>query len=158
MPGITWTLAAVLGLGFPVTTRAGVVVPPSRATTDGNSSNTYPFSCQIFGVTSQRYQQVYLGAEIGTGTIQEIRLRPDTPTGSPFGSTTLPGVTLTLSSTTAAPDGLSSTFAANVGPYVTTVFSWDLVLSSAASSAVPRLAGFAAVVGPMLHAFGGPTS
>jgi cysteine-rich repeat protein len=131
-------LAIALGLGFAPNSGAAVVVPQNRATTDGNSSNSFPFSCQVFGITSQHYQQVYLGTEIGTGTIKEIRLRQDASTGSGFGPTTLADVTVRLSSTTAAPDGLSATFAANVGPDVATVLSADLVLSSPASTAVPR--------------------
>ena len=121
----------------PARAAASVVVPAAKAAVEGNSSGSFPFGCS-FGVTSLRYQQVYLGAEVGTGTVTELRLRRDAQTGAPFGPTTIPGVTITLSSSTVAPDGLSATFAANVGPDVATVFSGNLTLSSASSSAVPR--------------------
>ena len=49
----------------------------------------------------------------------------------------LTGVTIALSSTTASPDGLSSTFSANIGADATTVFSGNLTLSSAATGGSP---------------------
>ena len=120
--------------------RAQVVVPNAQTMAEGNFNNLHPFSCgdPSIHLDSERYQQVYLGSEIGTGNILEIRFRGDGTSSSSFGATTFPGVVITLSSTTAAPDALSTTFANNVGSDVTTVFSGNLTLSSAASMMVPR--------------------
>ncbi len=115
-----------------------VVVPKAQETVEGNGDNSFPFNCAFLGLSSQRYQQVYLGSEVGSGTITRIAFRPDPLNISAFGPTTIPGVTITLSSTTAAPDALSPTFAANVGADVTTVFSGNLVLSSANVGGPPR--------------------
>jgi len=127
-------LVALLGSAA----RAQVVVPNAQTTVEGNFNNLHPFSCRSLTLNSERYQQVYRGTEIGTGNILEIRFRGDGTTDSSFGSTTFPGVVITLSSTTAAPDALSTTFANNVGSDVTTVFSGSLTLASAASMMVPR--------------------
>jgi hypothetical protein len=90
-----------------------------------------------------RYQQVYLGFEVGKGEISELRFRQDSEFGSAFGPWFIPNVTIQLSSTmTAHPfgplGGLSSTFADNIGPDATTVFVGNLTLSSNESLAVPR--------------------
>jgi hypothetical protein len=85
-----------------------------------------------------RYQQVYLGPEVGSGTITQIAFRQDGGGGGAFGPTTINGITITLSSTSAAPDGLSNTFMSNVGADETTVFSGNLTLSSPASLADPK--------------------
>jgi hypothetical protein len=137
---VGWALviAALLLIAVPpVVSAAQVVVPNAQTSVEGNSANTLPFGCVITSA-SMRYQQVYLGSEIGSGTITEIRFRQDAPAVVLFGPNTINGVTITLSSTTAAPDGLSATFAKNIGADVTTVFSGNLTLSSAASAAVPR--------------------
>ncbi len=115
-----------------------VVVPNAQTTAEGNFDNSFPFNCGTLSLSSQRYQQVYLGSELGSGTITRIAFRPDSAVTSAFGPTTIPGVTITLSSTMAAPDTLSATFAANVGADVTTVFSGNLVLSSADVGGPPR--------------------
>ena len=133
-----WTLAiiALLIVVRPAES-ATVVVPNAQASVVGNGLNIAPFSCAAVS-TSMRYQQVYLGSEVGSGTITEIRLRQAAGEGA-FGPTNITGVTITLSSTTAAPDGLSATFANNIGADVTTVFSGNLSLSSAACGAGPCL-------------------
>jgi len=112
-----------------------VVVPNAQTAVEGDSDGEIPFSCFA---ASSRYQQVYLGSEVGSGVITEIRFRQDGVTGTTFGPSTFRDITITLSSTTKSPDDLSLTFAANVGADVTTVFSGDLTLSSASSTAVPR--------------------
>lgn len=113
-----------------------VVVPNARATVEGNSNSNSPFGRGIGNAV--RYQQVYASAELVAGTVVEIRFRQDAETGAPFGPTTFPSATITLSTTSAGPDALSTTFASNVGADVTTVFSGPLVLSSAPSIATPR--------------------
>jgi len=131
------TLGGATLLGRPVYVGAQVIVPNAQAASDGNMSNIHPFDCHGFVLGSMRYQQVYLGAEVGTRTITGIRFRRARD-GSPFEPRRISDVTITLSSTNAPPDGLSATFSSNVGSDVTTVFAGDLTLSSGESSESPR--------------------
>jgi hypothetical protein len=68
----------------------------------------------------------------GVVLIDEIALRPDAGTGQAFAGT-LPLVQIDLSTTSMAPDALSTLFANNLGANNTTVFSGPLSLSSADS-------------------------
>src|SRR5713226_7983258 len=109
-----------------------VVVPNSARTTEGNSNNGYPFDLGQTGLTSQRYQQVYAASQFGGGgLITQIVFRPDAIAGQAFTST-LPDIQIDLSTTSAADDALSSTYADNVGADDTVVFvRGPLTLSSA---------------------------
>src|SRR5438067_7165772 len=116
-----------------------VVVPNSLASTEANENNAFPFNCLAFGASSMRTQQVYRGTEVGSSTITQLAFRPDgTASASAFGPTTISSVTIKLSTTTKAVDGLSATFADNVGADVQTVFSGNLTLSSANTGGPPR--------------------
>lgn len=106
-----------------------VVVPNvSPSTTSGN--NAFPFDCAP-ALPSQRYQQVYAGSQVGSGSISQIAFRPKFDA---FPPTVIPNVTITLSTTSRAVTGLDTTFANNVGADVKTVFLGDLTLSSAGGS------------------------
>jgi len=109
-----------------------VVVPNSARTTEGGTNNSYPFNITPFGLPSQRYQQVYAASQFGGGgLITQIIFRPDAFAGNAFTST-LPDIQIDLSNTSAADDGLSTTFANNVGSNDTVVFArGPLMLSSA---------------------------
>jgi len=109
-----------------------VVVPNGNAMVEGNSNNGYPFDLGQTGLTSQRYQQVYAASQFGGGgLITQIIFRPDAFAGQAFTST-LPDIQIDLSTTSAADDGLSSTYANNVGADDTVVFArGPLTLSSA---------------------------
>lgn len=137
-----WATLIIVGTATALETIASptkaevVVVPNASAAVQGNFGTIYPFSCASNALMSQRLQQVYMGTEVGSGTITEIRFRQH-GTGSAFGPTTLPNVTIALSTTSAPVDSLDLTFANNVGSDVTTVFSGDLTLSSAACSSTP---------------------
>jgi hypothetical protein len=109
---------------------ADTIVPSAVGSIEGNANNGFPFNIGEFGITSQRYQQVYVASEFsGTVTITGIAFRPDASEGAAF-SSTLNNVQIDLSTTSAPVDGLSSTFALNVGANVTTVRSGSLPLSS----------------------------
>src|SRR5205823_2210425 len=137
-------LSALLLLGtilFPMgatSTQAAtnIVVPNSNATVEGNIANSFPFNIADFSLSSQRYQQVYSAAQFaavsGPQLVTQIAFRPDASAGSAF-TATLPNVQINLSSTSKAPDGLSTTFASNVGADDTIVHSGPLALSSAFS-------------------------
>jgi hypothetical protein len=106
-----------------------VVAPNSARTTEGDYDNAWPFNRGDFG--SQRYQQVYAASQFGgPGLITQIVFRPDATDGQAFTST-LPDIQIDLSTTSAPDDGLSTTFANNVGADDTVVFArGPLMLSS----------------------------
>jgi hypothetical protein len=110
-----------------------VVVPSARKTTEGNAENFFPLDLGDLGLHSQRYQQVYKASEFtsfgGPIRVTEIAFRPDPFWGDAF-QTTLPGVEIHLSTTSKVPDGLSTTFASNLGADDTLVFNGSLQLSS----------------------------
>ena len=133
----------VLGLLFMASAIQGaqVVVPVGLEDVEGNTNNASPFDCLVFD-PSQRYQQVYLGSEVGSGEIVELQFRQDGVFGDPFDPVTIPATVIQMSSTTADPfgllGGLSVVFADNVGIDVVTVLDGDLELSSVAIGGVPR--------------------
>jgi hypothetical protein len=106
-----------------------IIVPNELAAAEGNVPSQFLTGAYIFA--SVRYQQVFAGSQFsGVGRITEIAFRPDAVHGIPF-STTLSNVRIGLSTTLRAPDGLSATFADNVGIDDTVVFSGNLTLTSA---------------------------
>jgi hypothetical protein len=117
-------------------TAAVVVVPQSAATVEGNFSQIGPFNIAPFGVPSQRYQQVFAASAFASLTqphlITHIAFRPDAVEGAAF-SATIPDIRINLSTTSRPPDGLSGTFAENVGADDTVVFNGALPLASAFS-------------------------
>jgi len=114
-----------------------VVVPNSLASVEGNANSGFPFNLDSFSLTSQRYQEVFAASEFaaltGLADITQIAFRPDASFGAAF-SSTLPDIQIDLSTTSMVPDGLSSTFADNIGPDDTVVYArGPLALSSAAT-------------------------
>ena len=113
-----------------------VVVPNSLETSEGDGANAFPFHISFFlpPIPSMRYQQVLHSSEFsafgGPAIITRIAFRPDAVFGNVF-SSTLPSIQIDLSTTSAAPDALSSTFASNVGADDTPVYNSILPLSSA---------------------------
>ena len=107
-----------------------VVVPNSAATTEGDTNNSWPFDRD--GAGSQRYQQLYVASQFGGGgLITQLVFRPDSFAGSAFTST-LPDIQIDLAYSSAADDGLSSTYANNITAGDTIVFArGPLTLSSA---------------------------
>jgi hypothetical protein len=104
----------------------------SLETREGNFNNIFPFS---IGSSSQRYQQVFLATDFVPPSRQElitqILFRPDAILGDAF-SSIIPDIQINLSTTRAAPDHLSTTFANNVGNDDAVVFNRGaLSLSSA---------------------------
>ena len=84
-----------------------------------------------------RYQQLYLGSEVGTGLITEVAFRQDAAFGAAFGPATLSGFTMSLSSTDTQIDDISQTFAENIGADEMLVVSGDLVLESPPTERIP---------------------
>ena len=108
-------------------TSADVVVAPNDL-----STNDAVFGSGVLRAANYREQAVYAAthfpSDIGL-VITELRFRPDYFYGTPF-DTTIEGIQVNLSTATAGPDALSTTFANNVGPDDTVVFSGALACSS----------------------------
>ncbi|HSG71783.1 MAG TPA: hypothetical protein VLA12_15285, partial [Planctomycetaceae bacterium] len=120
-----------------------VVVPNSLESFEGNSENSFPFNIGVLssiGLESMRCQQIYSADQFSSLTqpvlITEIRFRPDGAFGLPFDSE-LPDVQISLSTSSASPDGLSLIFAENVGPDETIVHDGALHLSSSPTGSAP---------------------
>jgi hypothetical protein len=114
-----------LGINLTYAVVPTVVVPNSAANTEGNNNNSFPFNLTDIGFPNQRYQQLFDASQfatIGSGLITQIIFRPDADTGAAF-SSMLSDIQINLSTSTAADDALSLTFADNVGTDDTIVFA-----------------------------------
>ena len=103
-----------------------LVAPNNLAAAD------YPFGAGTLAAANYRSQQVYGAQHFPPGIaliITELRFRPDYQHGKAF-STTITNIQVRLSTTAKNPDGLSSTFASNVGADEVVVFSGALSMSS----------------------------
>ncbi|HKB15588.1 MAG TPA: hypothetical protein VKF62_05950 [Planctomycetota bacterium] len=138
-------LATCLAAALPLGARASdVVVPSPWAASPGPDNNSYPFGFFSPGGAG-RYQQVYAASDLlASGVafpiaITALSFRPGqmNPTSSfPLAGETLT-VTVSLAASTAAPDALSSTYAANVSGAATVVYSGTLSLPSIPSFSGP---------------------
>jgi hypothetical protein len=102
-----------------------LVVPNEWSTAQADTGNLFP----LFSSQPIRYQQVFDAGQFsrltpGGGLINRIAFRGHGP-GTPF-TGTVPQLQVNLSTTNKSPDNLSSTFAENVGPDDTQVFSGPL--------------------------------
>ncbi len=117
-----------------------IVAPGAQAGVEGNSNNAYPFSLGGFPATA-RYQQIFGAPQFsslsGPVLITQIAFRPDSLGGNTFHKT-LSNVQINLSTSTANPEALSTTFANNVGADNTVVRSGGLALSSANAGSGPK--------------------
>jgi hypothetical protein len=115
---------------------AQTVVPLALATTEGNGNNIFPFQTPGYPPPSLRYQQLFTATEFGAlggpVFITHVNFRPDADFGVPFGIG-IASIQINLSTTTAVDDGLSTTFAANIGSDDAVVFAGPLTLTSAMS-------------------------
>ena len=116
-------LAALLS----VVGSASTIVPNANASTPGNFDNRFPFL--VTG--GMVYEQVFASNQFsGPITIGEMDLRNGVFVNEAFTST-ISDIQIFLSTTSAAPDALSTTFASNLGPNNTEVYNGSLTLSSA---------------------------
>lgn len=122
---------------------ATVVAPNANAATPGDTSNVFPFS-----TSPTRYQQVFGAADFsalgGPSLVTQLALRPDEIQGDIFAA--IYDVQIKLSTTTAAVDGLSATFASNLGADATTVYSGLLPLLTFDTAAAGGTRAFDIVV------------
>jgi hypothetical protein len=111
---------------FTMSIFAGPLVAPNEwANAFGDAGNLFP----LFSSMPMRYQQVFDAGQFsrlnpGGGLINRIAFRGHGP-GVPF-TANVPQLQVNLSTTSKTPDALSSTFAENVGPDDTQVFSGPL--------------------------------
>jgi hypothetical protein len=124
-------LIVISHLLLPAAGAVMIVAPNGLENTEGNSNNCFPFTgCSPI----DRYQQVFDSSQFAAlpqpELITEIAIRPDAQFGT-AGTVSFSNVMLSLSTTSAAPDALSSSFAANIGADATTVYSGALTLTTA---------------------------
>ncbi len=116
-----------------------VTVPNEYETMDAGTGNCIPLGLACFGAdASARHQQIYAADEFAgaSGVIDTIAFRLDCGK-SPFDVTGI-DIEVRLSHTAVAPQAMSATFAANVGPDETLVLDeTSLSLSSAGGPCPP---------------------
>lgn len=117
---------------------ADVVVPGANATVDAGGLVTMPFDVRAAAGQPVRYQQVYGAGEFGVNplTIYGMAFRLNTVGfGNPF-PYSVSNLSISLSTTGAAVDGLSNNFANNLGPDLTVVRTGPITFSSASGGAL----------------------
>ena len=120
-----------------------VVLPSAQEFSDGNITDEgIPF-----GTALTRYQQVYLGSEVGSRWISEIRFRGARDYSrecgfAPFCPEIFQDTTITLSTTQRDVDDLTDLFSTNAGPDETVVFEGDLRILSRGNGGVTSLDPF----------------
>lgn len=117
----------LLCLGLAHTSYADqIVVPNANTNTEGNDG--------IATTTLIRLQQVFASSQFaaagGPIIVTQIAFRPDVGYASTF-TFTNPNLQINLSTTSMAPDGLSTTYASNVGADDTVVGNGAITLSTA---------------------------
>jgi hypothetical protein len=104
----------------------GAVTGPNYAAFSSTSDASATFESPL------RSQQVYGASQFPDSPIliKELRFRPGTPPYGGVFSATITNIQINLSTTTNNPDGLSTTFANNIGADNTIVYSGSLSISS----------------------------
>jgi len=134
-----------------------IVAPNGFETVDGDTGNLFPFFATSATNNSMRYQQVFDASEFGAigaggGAITEIAFRAHSD--SPPFAAPLASIQINLSTTANAADGLSTTFADNVGADDTTVFGpAPFAVSSAQPANFTHTAKPFEIVFPLLTPF-----
>jgi len=140
------TFILLICAGAALAQPAQVVVPNGLANTEGNSSMSDPFNS-----TSFRFQQVFDASQFaflgnGTARIDSISFRLDGASTQDV-SFFFGGSSVVLSTTTRAPDGLSTVFADNRGADAKTVWNGALSIGGVAQAgAMPQPWPFAETI------------
>jgi hypothetical protein len=130
------TLLLLLSLGLSKVNAqpdvVSIVVPNANEFVEGNIGSSFPFN----EPSPMRYQQLYSSTQFaGCGKIIQVKFRYDGfRTG---GSVTYPDILIQLSTTTVTAGTISTTFAANIGPNVITVYDGELSFSAPTCSGEP---------------------
>ena len=110
---------------------AAVVVPNANLAVEAGEENRFPLLVN----GGQRYQQVYAASQFGAlagggELITGMVFRPDSPDGGAFGPLTVNNLTISLSTTSTVPGGMSTVFANNIGGDNTVVLAGSTTISS----------------------------
>jgi len=119
-------LSFVVCLAFDTPVFGQSVVPNALQNMAGNF-NGDAFDCTR--ANGLRSQTVFLGSEVGKGTIVSLAAR-GLPNSGPLAPTTFPDVTIIMSTTPVSIPGLSTTFASNYGGDTKTVFQGPFIQSA----------------------------
>lgn len=134
-------LTLTAGAFISVATATAVVAPNGDANSEGNTNNVAPFSAGWFGSNpTARYQQVYGSNQFGGSSIDigAIAFRFDSIVAPGTETDVFPDVQIDLSTSSSAPDQLSTTFANNVGANNSVVYSGSLTLTGSALGQSPN--------------------
>ncbi len=128
----TLILILIAGAWATETRAINLVVPNANALTKGDNANGFPFALAYHD--TQYYQQIYDASQFGLlwpngGTINSVGFR-----GYPTWPTMVYSVTLTLSTTTRAVDGLDTNLSSNLGPDNKRVFGGGYTLPAVSAS------------------------
>jgi len=133
---------ALLGLGVLTLTSTGaaraqtIVAPNAQQNVEGNNGLRF--------LDDARYQTVYAASQFsaltGPTLLTQIAFRPSIGAGTSPQTQTIADIQFDLSTTSAAPDALSSTFASNVGADNLSVFrgAFDISTANTGPAAGPR--------------------
>jgi hypothetical protein len=132
MMRVVGVFALLTLLVFPATA-ATVVIPNTNENVPGPSNNAFPLNAG----TPMRYQQVYAANQFQglSGPVTQFAFRVDESAGNPFNGAQI-DTEIRLCHTNVNPQGMSTTFANNLGNDVTLVFDGILTLSSAGNPGV----------------------
>jgi hypothetical protein len=111
-----------------------IVLPKAQISTEGNTDNAFPFNIASANTSSMEYQQVYAASEFGSShlLIAGVAFRPARHEKA-FAST-LPAVSIYLSTTTASVGALSTSLADNLGSDNRIPFSTPFVYNPTAGN------------------------
>jgi len=111
-----------------------IVAPNANESVEGNSNFNPPFA----RTAPERYQQVFAASQFaalgGPESIIQLAFRADS--ASSPATIDIADISISLSTTSSAPNGLSTTFASNVGADEQTVYSGALSFTTTQSSGV----------------------
>jgi hypothetical protein len=128
----------VVGCAGSAAGQVQVIVPGAQATIEGSIRNAFPFAALT--PISQRYQQVHGAGEFqgigGPHRITALRFRPDATFAYPPWSNDVM-LEVRFSVTQAGPDGLSNTFANNIGAGELLVYSGPATISTMQTGPAP---------------------
>jgi hypothetical protein len=133
-----------------------IVAPNANQNVEGDGNNIAPFSAGLFGTgPTERYQQVYSASQFAsagsTFDIGAIAFRLDGNDAPGLESDTYGSIRIDLSTTAFGPNGLSSTFASNVGADDQVVYNGALTLTGSGGQSPNPFNLIVALQSPFLY-------
>lgn len=123
------TLTYIVTFGIISASNTNAVVVPNQFTDVADFGASSPLDCTTNGPNGVRIQTLFPANQLHAGVITGFgtRLFPGSPG---FGPTSIPNITIKMSTTSVAEGNLNSVFANNVGPDETIVFQGTLFLGA----------------------------